>query len=69
MNACSFVLFHHSPSAISSTVGQMFLYYTIKKFGPIILTMIMTSRQMFSMIISYIRYVQWDLWCMSACAF
>ncbi len=39
-----------------STTGQLFLYYTIKRFGPVALTIIMTTRQMFSMVISSMLY-------------
>jgi len=39
-------------TAICSTTGQVAIYYTIKRFGPITFVIIMTTRQMFSMIIS-----------------
>mmetsp|Transcript_15252 Transcript_15252/g.21619 ORF Transcript_15252/g.21619 Transcript_15252/m.21619 type:complete len:353 (+) Transcript_15252:62-1120(+) len=38
--------------SITSATGQLFIFYTIKKFGPIIFTVIMTCRQMLSMVIS-----------------
>jgi solute carrier family 35 (adenosine 3'-phospho 5'-phosphosulfate transporter), member B2 len=39
-------------TAIASAVGQLFIFYTIKEFGPIVFTVIMTTRQMFSICIS-----------------
>ena len=32
--------------------GQLFIFYTIKTFGPIVFTIIMTTRQMFSIVLS-----------------
>lgn len=39
-------------TGVMSAMGQLFIFYTIKRFGPVALTIIMTTRQMFSMIIS-----------------
>jgi len=39
-------------TAITSASGQLFIFYTIKEFGPIVFTIIMTTRQMFSICIS-----------------
>jgi adenosine 3'-phospho 5'-phosphosulfate transporter B2 len=39
-------------TAITSASGQLFIFYTIKEFGPIIFTIIMTTRQMFSICLS-----------------
>ena len=39
-------------TAITSASGQMCIYYTIKEFGPIVFTIIMTTRQMISICIS-----------------
>jgi len=39
-------------TAITSATGQMFIFYTIKEFGPVTFTIIMTTRQMISMVIS-----------------
>lgn len=39
-------------TAITSASGQLFIYYTIKEFGPIVFTIIMTTRQMISIVIS-----------------
>ncbi|KAH8046384.1 UDP-galactose transmembrane transporter [Aureococcus anophagefferens] len=33
--------------AITSATGQLFIFYTIKTFGPVVFTIIMTTRQMF----------------------
>lgn len=38
--------------AVTSATGQLFIFYTIKTFGPVVFTIIMTTRQMFSMMIS-----------------
>ena len=43
-------------TAITSATGQFFIYYTIKEFGPVIFTVIMTTRQLLSMIISSILF-------------
>eukprot|EP01062_Namystynia_karyoxenos_P055827 TRINITY_DN4684_c1_g2_i1.p2 TRINITY_DN4684_c1_g2~~TRINITY_DN4684_c1_g2_i1.p2 ORF type:complete len:456 (+),score=156.73 TRINITY_DN4684_c1_g2_i1:111-1370(+) len=45
-----------SASAVVAAIGQMFIYYTIKKHGPILFTIIMTTRQMLSMVISCIFF-------------
>merc|ERR1711970_1265101 len=38
--------------SITSATGQLFIYFTIRKFGPITFTIIMTTRQIFSMLLS-----------------
>ena len=38
--------------AITSATGQLFIFYTIKTFGPVVFTIIMTTRQMFSIVLS-----------------
>ena len=43
-------------TGITSTTGQLFIYYTIKRFGPVALTIIMTTRQMFSICISAVTF-------------
>jgi len=45
-------LLYNVITAITSTTGQMAIYYTIKRFGPIVFTVIMTTRQMLSIVIS-----------------
>merc|ERR1740130_54667 len=42
--------------SITSATGQLFIFYTIKKFGPVAFTLIMTTRQMFSMVLSTIFF-------------
>lgn len=37
---------------LTQSLGQLFIFYTIKRFGPIVFTIIMTIRQMLSMVIS-----------------
>jgi len=42
-------------SACGAT-GQLFIFYTIKRFGPLVFTMIMTTRQLCSIVLSCIIY-------------
>ena len=42
--------------AITSATGQLFIFYTIKTFGPVVFTIIMTTRQMFSIVLSTILF-------------
>lgn len=45
--------FHYNIiTAITSASGQLCIFYTIKEFGPVVFTIIMTTRQMFSICIS-----------------
>lgn len=46
------VLIYNIITAITSASGQLCIYYTIKEFGPIVFTIIMTVRQMISICIS-----------------
>lgn len=48
--------FYNVVTAIASATGQMFIFYTIKNFGPVVFTIIMTTRQMISMVISTILF-------------
>lgn len=43
-------------TAVTSAFGQLFIFYTIKEFGPIVFTIIMTTRQMFSICISAVVF-------------
>lgn len=43
-------------TAITSASGQLCIFYTIKEFGPIVFTVIMTTRQMFSICISAVVF-------------
>jgi len=43
-------------TAITSASGQLCIYYTIKEFGPIVFTIIMTTRQMISICLSAIIF-------------
>ncbi|CAM9986110.1 unnamed protein product [Sphacelaria rigidula] len=45
---------HVCTLSVTSATGQLFIFYTIKKFGPIIFTIIMTTRQMLSLVVSSI---------------
>ena len=42
--------------AITSATGQLFIFYTIKTFGPVVFTIIMTTRQMFSIVLSTVLF-------------
>ena len=42
--------------SVTSATGQLFIYYTVKEFGPVVFTIIMTTRQMFSMVLSSFAY-------------
>ena len=46
------VFYHLLIMSICSATGQMFIFFTIKRFGPIIFTIMMTIRQMLSMVVS-----------------
>eukprot|EP00658_Telonema_sp_P-2_P022535 TRINITY_DN19007_c0_g2_i1.p1 TRINITY_DN19007_c0_g2~~TRINITY_DN19007_c0_g2_i1.p1 ORF type:complete len:437 (+),score=137.25 TRINITY_DN19007_c0_g2_i1:46-1311(+) len=41
---------------VTSATGQCFIFYTIKTFGPVTFTLIMTTRQLFSITISAITF-------------
>jgi len=43
-------------TAITSASGQLCIYYTIKEFGPIVFTIIMTTRQMISICLSAVIF-------------
>lgn len=45
-------LYYNIVTAITSTTGQFAIFYTIKRFGPIVFTVIMTTRQMLSIVVS-----------------
>ena len=49
-------LIYNIVTAITSATGQFFIFYTIKEFGPIVFTVIMTTRQMLSMVLSSIIF-------------
>lgn len=42
--------------SISSTIGQLFIFYTISVFGPVVFTIIMTLRQAAAILLSCIIY-------------
>jgi adenosine 3'-phospho 5'-phosphosulfate transporter B2 len=43
-------------TAITSASGQLCIFYTIKEFGPIVFTIIMTTRQMLSICLSAVIF-------------
>lgn len=42
--------------SVAGAVGQMFIFYTIKTFGPVVFTMVMTVRQLVAIVLSCIIY-------------
>lgn len=42
--------------SVSSTIGQLFIFYTISKFGAVIFTIIMTVRQAIAILLSCLIY-------------
>lgn len=42
--------------SICSTIGQLFIFYTIKNFGAVVFTLIMTTRILLSIALSCILY-------------
>jgi adenosine 3'-phospho 5'-phosphosulfate transporter B2 len=50
--ADSLAMYHMILLALASAIGQLFIFYTIKEFGPVIFTMMMTTRQILSLILS-----------------
>eukprot|EP00621_Florenciella_sp_RCC1693_P015436 CAMPEP_0182527912 /NCGR_PEP_ID=MMETSP1323-20130603/4157_1 /TAXON_ID=236787 /ORGANISM="Florenciella parvula, Strain RCC1693" /LENGTH=300 /DNA_ID=CAMNT_0024736951 /DNA_START=25 /DNA_END=927 /DNA_ORIENTATION=+ len=49
-------LLYNIITAITSATGQLFIFYTIKSYGPVVFTIIMTTRQMISMVLSTILF-------------
>ena len=49
-------LAHMTILSITSATGQLFIYYTIKEFGPVVFTIMMTTRQIFSLFLSCILF-------------
>lgn len=48
--------FHICLISICSAIGQLFIFHTIEAFGPLIFTLIMITRQAFSILLSYYLY-------------
>ena len=48
--------YHALLLSVCSATGQLFIFYTIKTFGPVVFTIIMTTRQVFSILLSCIIY-------------
>jgi len=47
---------HFFAFSICSTIGQIFIFYTIKNFGAVVFTLIMTTRILLSIILSCVLY-------------
>ena len=48
--------YHAFVISLASALGQLFIFYTIGTFGPLVFTCIMVTRQMFSILLSCIIY-------------
>lgn len=51
-----YCMFHVLMMSICSALGQLFIFYTIKKFGAVIFATAMTSRNIFSVLISIVLF-------------
>merc|ERR1719215_1010906 len=49
-------LLHICILSLCGACGQLLIFYTIKKFGPLVFTIIMTTRQLIATILSAIIY-------------
>ena len=49
-------LLHVIILSITSATGQLFIFYTIKEFGPVVFTIIMTTRQIVSLFLSCLLF-------------
>lgn len=49
-------LWYNILTAITSTTGQIAIFYTIRRYGPIVFTVIMTTRQMLSIVLSTVLF-------------
>mmetsp|Transcript_1506 Transcript_1506/g.2485 ORF Transcript_1506/g.2485 Transcript_1506/m.2485 type:complete len:350 (+) Transcript_1506:102-1151(+) len=49
-------LLHMTVLSITSATGQLFIFYTIKEFGPVIFTIMMTIRQILSLFLSLLLF-------------
>lgn len=48
--------FHMVILSVTSATGQLFIFYTIKEFGPVIFTIMMTTRQILSLFLSCLMF-------------
>lgn len=49
-------MYHIFLLSLTSAVGQLFIFYTISSFGPVVFVIIMTARLVFSIVLSCIIY-------------
>lgn len=61
--SCLFFLLNHADFAllaailsVCSAIGQLFIFHTIASFGPLVFTLIMTTRQALSILLSCVVY-------------
>lgn len=48
--------------SLSSALGQLFIFYTIRRFGAVVFTIMMTIRQMLSMVLSCVLFAHAMAW-------
>merc|ERR1719240_2188493 len=48
--------------SLASAVGQVFIYYTVTEFGPLLLTTVTTTRKIFSTLYSVFRNPKSCVW-------
>jgi adenosine 3'-phospho 5'-phosphosulfate transporter B2 len=56
MLADNTAMLHMVILSITSATGQLFIFYTLKEFGPVVFTIIMTTRQIFSLFFSLLLF-------------
>ena len=49
-------LWYNIATAVTSTTGQIAIFFTIRRFGPVVFTVIMTTRQVFSIVLSTVLF-------------
>ena len=50
------IVFHIFVMAVCSAIGQLFIFYTIKRFGPLVFATIQTVRQFLSVVLSIVFF-------------
>lgn len=59
-------MFHGLLLSVTSATGQIFIFHTISTYGPLVFTVIMTTRQVMSIFLSaffYGHHFPWKAWC------
>eukprot|EP01051_Picozoa_sp_SAG22_P008589 SAG22_NODE_664_length_8022_cov_2.639576_3_plen_151_part_00 len=53
--------------ALTSTAAQFFIYFTLDNFGPVLFSMVMASRQLFSLVLSAVLFGASPVVCLPVC--